>query len=108
MKSTRSAYMFKLREQTEFPGQFMQTSIEIHPTALNGRPVKIAIADILKIHRVNDLHWAPPKLKYFVFELRDNITITGNPIEKTCLVNSSILKQCKVEFDNMVEVEKIA
>ncbi len=103
----KRTYLFMLKKDTRIIGNFIQASIAITPESLNDTPINIAIADIQTIQRVDDTQWAPPKLKYFTFEMRDNTTITGKPLDRTCLIESAIFKQCKVEFDNMLKVEKL-
>ena len=98
MNTTQTHYTFKLREHTEFTGQFSQKSIKIRPAALNGSPVDITVSDIRRIQRVDDSDWISPHLKYFVFELHDNTRIAGKPVEKTCVVQSTMFDRCKSGF----------
>lgn len=107
MQITNSTYRFTLREQTEFPGQFQAKFITIKPEALNGKPVRVDIASLCTIRKVEDSGWAPPRLKYFVFELADGVKISGKPVKKTCSVQASFEKDCHIQFDNLIAVEKI-
>lgn len=107
MKTTNIFYNFTLREQSQFQGTFTAKFIKVKPEDLNGKPIKIATDKIRKICRVEDTAWAPPKLRYFLFELSDDVKISGKPVDRVCLVNTPFGKHCKVEFDNMIEVEKI-
>jgi hypothetical protein len=107
MKTTHSTYKFTLREQTEFQGSFHEQFIKIKPESLNGKPVRLDIEKLLNIRRVDDPLWAPPKFKYFVFELSDGVKISGKPTEKVCSVEAPFEKECHIQFDNMIAVEKI-
>ncbi len=103
----QSTHIFTLKARSRISANFVQESIKVMPEALNGTPVDIAITDIRRIQRVEDRHWAPPKLKYFVFELYDDSQLAGKPLESTCYIKSPILKQCKIKFANIVTIEPV-
>jgi hypothetical protein len=101
-------YQFILKGDTEFQGQFNQAFIRVTPTSLNGIPVDLAVTMISKIQRVNDPGWLiSRKLKYFVFELSDGTKIAGLPNCKVLSVSAPFIEDCKVEFENILEVVRL-
>ncbi len=101
-------HRFTLKGGTKFQGQFSQTCITVQPTHLNGDPIDLAVAMINKIQRVNDPGWmASRKLRYFIFELHDGSKIAGLPNNKECSVSTIFSGDCEVEFENILEVEKV-
>lgn len=100
-------YKFTLKGDTGFQGQFSQRFIKVHPAYLNGKPIELAVAMITRIQRVNDPGWRiSRKLMYFIFELTDGSKIAGLPNDKEFSVNTIFSKDCQVEFESILEVEK--
>ncbi len=107
-RQMNASYTFRLKENTEFQGEFKQLLIRIYPTSLNGTPINLAVADISKIQKVNDPGWkVSRKFKYFIFELFDGSKIAGLPDCKDFLVSMPSLGNCRVEFKNILIVEKV-
>ncbi len=101
-------YNFVLQGETEFHGQFSQTSIEMQPAHLNGMPVDLAVANIISIRRVNNPGWlVSRKFMYFLFELTDGTKLAGVPNNNVCTVNMALIENCKVEFENILQVKKV-
>ncbi len=103
------SYKFTLTGDTGFQGQFSQAFIKVQPAHLNGKPIDLAIAMIARIQRVNNPGWiVSQKFMYFVFELNDGSRIAGLPNNKECSVTTIFSGNCEVEFENILEVEKVA
>jgi hypothetical protein len=108
VQQTKAWYKFLLKGDTEFQGQFNQASIKVNPTFLNGKPIELAVAMITKIQRVHDPGWlVSQKLMYFIFELTDGTKIAGLPEYNVLSVRMPFIDQCKVEFKNILQVEKV-
>jgi len=110
-------YTFTLHGGNEFHGRFKQSVIKARSAYMNGAPFDIAVDTILSIHRVDGPRWLlARRQRYFLFELGEGIKITGVPDEKACLVDivilqgssvTSILNDCKVEFENILKVKQV-
>jgi DNA-binding NtrC family response regulator len=97
-EKTGDKYVFNLKDGQAFTGKFGSVSLRIQREQTK---FKISTKDLAEILRIEDEQFTPPRLKHFLFKLKDGNKVTGMIRDATINVETAFDASHKINVKDL-------
>ncbi len=107
VRKTPFDYNFTLKNNEHFSGTLLADTLSVRSTAKDQPVFHIKTRDLIEIIRVDDPMFVSPKLKYFVFKLKNGDQIIGIFAEKTIAVKTAYASRRQIDVLDLYEIKSL-
>ncbi|MDY0094511.1 MAG: sigma 54-interacting transcriptional regulator [Candidatus Vecturithrix sp.] len=101
------AYSFTLKNKEHFSGTLLADTLAVQSTAKDRSVFQIKTTDLFEIHRVDDPEFVTPKLRHFVFTLKNGDQLMGNFAEKIITVKTAYASSRQINVLDLYEIKPL-